>query len=144
MFNKVVLEDFWVERLNFLMYLVLINAISVNNSLWPSDAIWRYKTRPTLVQVMAWCLTAPSHCPNQCWVEPHLPGVGNCLVVVAEKIFILDQWVKTVLSKRYSCFKVSVLALTVLHTIRCVILMCFFFYTLETIPFFLVIHICKL
>ena len=31
------------------------------NSLWPSDAIWRQGTRSTLVQVMACCLTAPSH-----------------------------------------------------------------------------------
>ena len=32
-----------------------------SNSLWPSDAIWRPGSRSTLVQVIACCLTAPSH-----------------------------------------------------------------------------------
>ena len=38
------------------------------NSLWPSDAIWQYRSGSTLVQVMACCLTAPSHYLNQCWL----------------------------------------------------------------------------
>ena len=38
------------------------------NSLWPSDAIWRQGSWSTLVQVMACCLTAPSHYLNQCWL----------------------------------------------------------------------------
>ena len=38
------------------------------NSLWPIDAIWRQGSRSTLVQVMAWCLTAPSHYLNQSWL----------------------------------------------------------------------------
>ena len=38
------------------------------NSLWPSDAIWRHRSGLTLVQVMACCLTAPSHYLNQCWL----------------------------------------------------------------------------
>ena len=38
------------------------------NSLWPSDAIWLQRSRSTLVQVMACCLTAPSHYLNQCWL----------------------------------------------------------------------------
>ena len=38
------------------------------NSLWPSDAIWRQRSGSTLAQVMACCLTAPSHCLNQCWL----------------------------------------------------------------------------
>ena len=36
------------------------------NSLWPDDATWRQGYRSTLVQVMACCLTAPSHYLNQC------------------------------------------------------------------------------
>ena len=36
-------------------------------SLWPSDAIWEHRTRSTLAQVMACCLTAPSHYLSQCW-----------------------------------------------------------------------------
>ena len=38
------------------------------NSLWPSDVIWRRGFRSTLAQVMACCLTAPSHYLNQCWL----------------------------------------------------------------------------
>ena len=35
-------------------------------SMWPSDNIWRQKSGSTLAQVMACCLTAPSHYLNQC------------------------------------------------------------------------------
>ena len=38
------------------------------NSLGPSDAIWHWRSWSTLVQVMACCLTAPSHYLNQCWL----------------------------------------------------------------------------
>ena len=37
------------------------------NTLWPNDAIWRQRSRSTLAQVMASCLTAPSHYLSQCW-----------------------------------------------------------------------------
>ena len=46
----------------FLIY--QINMIEIN-SLRPSDAIWRQRSGSTLVQVMACCLTAPSHYLNQ-------------------------------------------------------------------------------
>ena len=42
--------------------------VSGFNSLWPSDTIWRHKSGSTLAQVMACCLTAPSHFLNQCWL----------------------------------------------------------------------------
>ena len=45
-----------------------ICAKPVFNSLWPGDAIWRHGTMSTLAQVMACCLTAPSHYLNQCWL----------------------------------------------------------------------------
>ena len=38
------------------------------NSLRPSDTIWRHRSGSTLSQVMACCLTAPSHYLNQCWL----------------------------------------------------------------------------
>ena len=38
----------------------------VFNTLRPSDAIWRHRSGSTLAQVMACCLTAPSHYLNQC------------------------------------------------------------------------------
>ena len=51
------------------------------NSLWSSDAICWHLSRSTMAQVMACCLTAPSHYLNQCWliiskVQWHLPE-GN-------------------------------------------------------------------
>ena len=42
--------------------------VSPFNSLWPSDVIWWLRTGSTLAQVMACCLTAPSHYLNQCWL----------------------------------------------------------------------------
>ena len=49
------------------------------NSLGPSDTIWWRRSGSTLAQVMACCLTAPSHYLNQCWliiseVQRHSPG----------------------------------------------------------------------
>ena len=41
---------------------------SLINSLGPSDAIWHWRSWSTLVQVMACCLTAPSHYLNRCWL----------------------------------------------------------------------------
>ena len=41
---------------------------AIVNSLRPSDAIWRQWSWTTLAQVMACCLTAPSHYLNQCWL----------------------------------------------------------------------------
>ena len=38
------------------------------NSLWPSDTILWHRSGSTWVQVMACCLTAPSHYLNQCWL----------------------------------------------------------------------------
>ena len=37
-------------------------------SLWPSNTIWWQISGSTLGQVMACCLTAPSHYLNQCWL----------------------------------------------------------------------------
>ena len=38
------------------------------HSLCPSDTMWWHKSGSTLAQVMACCLTAPSHYLNQCWL----------------------------------------------------------------------------
>ena len=38
------------------------------NSFWPSDIIRWHRYGSTLAQVMAWCLMAPSHYLNQCWL----------------------------------------------------------------------------
>ena len=44
------------------------HVFAVINSLRPSDAIWRRRSESTLAQVMACCLTAPSHYLNQYWL----------------------------------------------------------------------------
>ena len=38
------------------------------NSLGPGDAIWQQRSGSPLAQVIAWCLTAPTHYLNQCWL----------------------------------------------------------------------------
>ena len=40
----------------------------LNSLCLSDDFIWRHRSGSTLVQVMAWCLMAPSHYPNQCWL----------------------------------------------------------------------------
>ena len=39
------------------------------NSLWCIGAIWRHRSWSALAQVIAWCLTAPSHSLNLCWLS---------------------------------------------------------------------------
>ena len=51
----------------WLIILVLIIVVFFNSS-WISDAIWRHRSGLTLAQLMACCLTAPSHYLNQCWL----------------------------------------------------------------------------
>ena len=43
---------------------------TINFICWPvnTDAIWQYRSWLTLVQVMAWCLMAPSPYLNQSWL----------------------------------------------------------------------------
>ena len=38
------------------------------NSLWPRDTTCRHRSGSTFVQIMAYCLRAPSHCLNQRWL----------------------------------------------------------------------------
>ena len=42
--------------------------LNLLKKMWPSDAIWRHRSGSTLAQVMAGCLTAPSHYLKQCWL----------------------------------------------------------------------------
>ena len=46
----------------------IIDALNILNSLCTSDGIWQRRSGSTLAQVMACCLTAPSHYLNQCWL----------------------------------------------------------------------------
>ena len=48
--------------------LLLLSRCPNVNALWPGDVIWRHWARSTLAQLMACCLTAPSHYLNQCWL----------------------------------------------------------------------------
>ena len=44
-----------------------VRDIHAQNSLWPSDAIWRQRFESTLAQVMVCCLAVPIHYRGQCW-----------------------------------------------------------------------------
>ena len=84
-----------------------------NNSLCPSDALQRYRSGSTLAQVMACCLTAPSHYLNQCnliinvsWHSPEGNFAGNAQDIYPwyqfenhwfknAAVSPRDQWVKT-------------------------------------------------
>ena len=46
---------------------ILNSSKSIINSLWPLHTICHHRALSTLVQVMAWCLMAPSHYMNKCW-----------------------------------------------------------------------------
>ena len=39
-----------------------------NTLLWPRNTMWQHRSGATLAQVMACCLTAPSHYLTQCWL----------------------------------------------------------------------------
>ena len=61
--------QFWTQMWHATLYSTQSCAVVISiNSLWPSDAIWRQRSRSTLAQVMACWLTAPSHYLNQCWL----------------------------------------------------------------------------
>ena len=55
-----------VPMLTQFFYIIWLNVFI--NSLRPSDAIWQHRSGSILAQVMACCLTAPSHYQNQCWL----------------------------------------------------------------------------
>ena len=75
MFNDLLIANEWYaciarnkkkSRLLLLWYLML--RTFEFNSLWHNEVMWRYRTGPTLAQVMACCLMTPSHYLNQCWL----------------------------------------------------------------------------
>ena len=71
------------------------------NSLWPIEAIWWRRSGSTLAQVMACCLTAPSHDLNQCWL------IINCVLcfhlpTISQKAF---QTLIHKMSLKITCLK---------------------------------------
>ena len=62
------------------------------NSLWPSEAMLWDWSGSTVIQVMACCLTAPSHYLNQCWLEIidiHLSAISQKMIWMCCQIFCL-------------------------------------------------------
>ena len=57
-----------VWRLHFKNHYHISQGWGVNSFVAP-DTIWPHRHKPTLVQVMACCLTAPSHYLHQCWLN---------------------------------------------------------------------------
>ena len=77
----------------------------VTSDSWPSDAIWWHRSRLSLAQVMACCLTAPSHYLDQCWliineahwhlaegnfteIVPDISVTTKCLIVAYLKMLL--------------------------------------------------------
>ena len=115
------------------------------NSLWPSDAIWDQVTWSTLVQVMAWCLSAPSHYLNQCWL---ITGRScstwgqfhrkcsrwlSCIMDISSKITnsgLQPHLPKNILTSKFPCYNIHrfvqhyscINCACVTHTLRCIIL----------------------
>ena len=79
---------------SYSIHLTRLNSIRWFNSLRPSNAIWRHRSGSTLAQVMACCLTAPSHYLNP-MLTYHLPGVNELNPGTSICIFTHrdpDQW----------------------------------------------------
>ena len=57
----------WPWSSNELHWFIMSYCIPVN-SMWPSDTMWWQRSGSTLAQVMACCLTVPSHYLYQCWL----------------------------------------------------------------------------
>ena len=51
-----------------LLFCTNITSVTFTNSLWSNDAIWWHISGSALAQVIACCLTAPSHYLIQCWL----------------------------------------------------------------------------
>ena len=62
------LKEHWITCCIVAFHNVVVFECGHFNSLWPGDTIWQHKSGSTLDQVMAWCLTAPTHYLNQCWL----------------------------------------------------------------------------
>ena len=76
------------------------------NSLWPNDATWWHRAESKLVQVMACCLTAPSHYLNQCWqvisgILWHSPETNSRGIIQLLKISICKLGLKNTLVKLF-------------------------------------------
>ena len=56
------------SRVSTIAIISLVDWGLMINSLWPNDSTWQHRCRLPLAQVMACCLTAPSHYLNQCWL----------------------------------------------------------------------------
>ena len=68
--------------------------------MWPrSDAIWWHRSGSAFAQVMACCLTAPSHYVNQCWLGIqgmcHSAILPKSNVILAKKITFDNDIFKT-------------------------------------------------
>ena len=57
-----------------LMVTVLTTIWLISNSVRLSDIIWWQRSGSTLAQVLACCLTAPSHYLSQCWLINDISG----------------------------------------------------------------------
>ena len=88
------------------------------NLLWPSDAMWPWRSWPTLGQVMACCLTAPSHYLNQCWLTINEVLWHSIPWFLKIPRLIYKLCMKFTHAKSQPHFRVNVLALVMLNSLQ--------------------------
>ena len=84
------------------------------NSLWPSDAIWRDRPWSALVEVIAGCLTATSHCPNQfglvinevLWHSPTSNFTSSVQATILYKEFQYNDVIMTMMASQITSLTV--------------------------------------
>ena len=70
------------------LVMTIFRTDTVISSLRPSDAIWWHRSGSTLAQVMACCLTAPSHYLNQCWLKS---SVRSCCIHLRAISYLIPE-----------------------------------------------------
>ena len=82
----------------------LVIQMTLINSLRPFDTIWWQGSGSTLVQVMACCLMAPSHCLNQCWLIIGMVKSSDTPLRISQEI---PQTSVTEISLKITCILLS-------------------------------------
>ena len=81
----------------------VLSIVNIVISLWPNDTIWRHRFLSILAQIMACCLTAPSHYLNQCWFI-----ISNLLWHSSESIIIQrSQYTNQINKNENRIFKIT-------------------------------------
>ena len=91
------------------------------NSQWSCDAIWRHRTGPTLIEIMAWCLKAPLE-PMLNYHQPRAFS-GNHLRSISQEVLAISTREMSLNNTRAQCVNLGKTGLTLIkmstRTIYC-------------------------